>query len=86
MQNFTKNESGDTTLLLCKTHYNQRFNEAGGRSCKPVRISGISGCVDSKVNGTQVFVPTNELCDGMTVYHMLDDLDMWLEYGGGAVK
>lgn len=28
--NFTKNESGDTTLLLCKTHYFKRFHEEGG--------------------------------------------------------
>ncbi len=30
LSNFTKNESGDDTLLLCKTHYFKRFNDAGG--------------------------------------------------------
>jgi len=30
ISNFTKNTTGDDTVLLCKTHYNQRFNEAGG--------------------------------------------------------
>jgi len=29
ISNFTKNESGDQTLLLCKTHYFKRFHEGG---------------------------------------------------------
>jgi len=30
LANFTKNESGDHTLLLCKTHYFARFNKGEG--------------------------------------------------------
>ena len=29
ISNFTKNESSDQTVLLCKTHYFKRFHEGG---------------------------------------------------------
>lgn len=29
LENFNKNETGDATLLLCKTHYFKRFHEGG---------------------------------------------------------
>ena len=52
------------------------------RGINPIVISGFANTARGDVN--EIYEPTDELNDGVTVYRKRGDADQWLEYGGGG--